>query len=72
MERAHAQGIADLALLGGEEVLEAAAEVYAAARIRVGIGSVIEQLAHEIQRRLEFRVPPHDPSVPYDWSRKDG
>ncbi|HKQ58100.1 MAG TPA: dTDP-4-dehydrorhamnose 3,5-epimerase family protein [Candidatus Eisenbacteria bacterium] len=20
----------------------------------------------------EFRVPPHDPSIPYDWSRKDG
>lgn len=20
----------------------------------------------------EFRTPPHDPSVPYDWSRKDG
>ena len=20
----------------------------------------------------EFRVPPHDPSIPYDWSRNDG
>jgi dTDP-4-dehydrorhamnose 3,5-epimerase len=20
----------------------------------------------------EFRVAPHDPSIPYDWSRKDG
>jgi dTDP-4-dehydrorhamnose 3,5-epimerase len=20
----------------------------------------------------EFRVPPHDNTVPYDWSRKDG
>jgi len=20
----------------------------------------------------EFRVPPHDASIPYDWSRKDG
>ena len=20
----------------------------------------------------EYRVPPHDPSIPYDWARKDG
>jgi len=20
----------------------------------------------------EFRMPPHSPEIPYDWSRKDG
>src|SRR5262245_57103568 len=32
-----------------DEVLEAAAEVQAAARVGVGIGSVVEQLTHEIE-----------------------
>jgi dTDP-4-dehydrorhamnose 3,5-epimerase len=27
---------------------------------------------YQYQEPDEFRVDPHDPSIPYDWSRKDG